>query len=117
MKDLRSPSQTENAILNILASHEFPGNIEIKNQLNNCKVRTIDKDGSIEIKINADKKRANVKERIPVEAKLETDTYPIYFLLHVIDGYAVELEVYKADSSGYDHINKIENLSKLHVFA
>jgi hypothetical protein len=117
MKNFRSPSQKENAILDILASHEFLGHIEIKNQLNNCKVRTIDKDGSIEIKINADKKRANVKERVPVEAKLETNTYPICFLLHVIDGYAVELEVYKADLSGYDHINKIDNLSQLRVFA
>jgi hypothetical protein len=44
--------------------------------------------------------RAAVKKRIPVEAEgLDEDGITVHFLLHVVDGFATELEVYKDDGS------------------
>lgn len=42
----------------------------------------------------------STKIRIPVEMRVrEKEQVPIQFLLHVIQGYVVELEVFKSDSS------------------
>ena len=122
MKDWRLPSIKEQELLNLLASQNFIGNTKIAMQLKNCKVRTLDKDGSIEIKVDTNKKIANEKQigsfepTVLVEAELKTNSYPIYFLLHVHNGYAVELEVYRADFGGENHINNIDDLSKLQIF-
>jgi hypothetical protein len=118
MKDWRLQSTKEQTLLNLLASQDFIGNTKIAMQLKNCKVRTLDKDGSIEIKVDTNKKIANEKEIVSfeptvfVEAELKTNTYPIYFLLHVHNGYAFELEVYREDFGG----DNIDNFSKLHIF-
>ena len=38
--------------------------------------------------------------RVPVEGSgSDSDGVPIYVLVHVVDGLAVELEIYKADGS------------------
>jgi hypothetical protein len=43
--------------------------------------------------------RAPVRTRIPVEAEgVDQDGVPIHFLLHVVDGFAKELEIYREDS-------------------
>jgi hypothetical protein len=122
MKDWRLPSTKEQALLNLLASQDFLGNTKIAMQLKNCKVRTLDKDGTIEIKVDTNKKIINAIEIVSfeptvlVEAELKTNIYPIYFLLHVHNGYAFELEVYREDFGGENHINNIDNFSKLQFF-
>jgi len=76
---------------------EFPGREEVKKQLGHAVVRTIDDYGSLEIKGEAGS-AADVSKTVPVEAEApDSDGVPVYYLLHVADGRAVELEVYKAD--------------------
>ncbi len=122
MKDWRLPSTKEQTLLNLLASQDFIGNTKIAIQLKNCKVRTLDKDGTIEIKVDTNKKITNEKEissfepTVFVEAELKTNIYSTYFLLHVRNGYAFELEVYREDFGGENHINNIDNFSKLQFF-
>jgi hypothetical protein len=60
--------------------------------------RVIDADGSLELSV-ADVPRADVVERIPVEAEAEDiDGVTFHVLLHVVDGYINELEIYRNDS-------------------
>jgi len=55
--------------------------------------------GSLDFQLRTSAKAA-VNSRIPVEAEAEDlDGTTIHVLLHVIDGFARELEVYKNDSS------------------
>ena len=43
--------------------------------------------------------RALVKRRIPIEAEgLDSDGVKVHFLLHVLDGFMAELEIYREDS-------------------
>ncbi len=67
--------------------------------MKNCLVRAIDEDKSLEFSVKSDVK-SKVKKRIPVEAEFEdADGVLIHILLHVIDGKANELEIYKEDGS------------------
>ncbi len=95
----REPSSSEWKIINRLLEARFPGRDELAEQLGNCLVRTIDEDGSLEFDIRADVK-APVSHRIPVEAMAQdVDGFMIHVLLHVVEGRADELEIYKDDSS------------------
>jgi hypothetical protein len=43
----------------------------------------------------------NITERVPIEMRVfKNNQSPIQFLLHIINGYVDELEVFHADSSG-----------------
>ena len=59
--------------------------------------RIIDENGSLAIRV-MDCDRANVRERVPVEADaIDSDGQPVHVLLHVVDGYLNELELYRND--------------------
>ncbi len=61
-------------------------------------VRELDENGSLEFGPSAEV-RAEVARRIPVEAELaDSDGSMIHVLLHVVDGFAKELEIYREDS-------------------
>jgi hypothetical protein len=85
-------------ILSKLLSATFPGKEEIAQQVAVARGRVIDADGSLELSV-ADAPRADVVERIPVEAEAEDiDGMTFHVLLHVVDGYINELEIYRNDS-------------------
>jgi len=89
----------EKELFNLLLDSEFAGKDELKEQLENCQVESIDENGSLKIYVK-NNKRANVKRRIPIEAEGEdSDGITIHVLLHVVNGFADELEIYKDDSS------------------
>lgn len=79
-----------------LLREEFPGRGALLEQVPSLAVAPIDAEGSL--RLEATGPRAEVKERVPVEAMLEdVDGVTIHISLHVVDGLMVELEVYRED--------------------
>lgn len=113
MEDFRKLSSEETKILDFLLQSDFPGCSELKIQLVNCEVKPIDAEGSIAFNILKGE-RANISKRIPVEAQFkDIDGIYVHILLHVVDGYLSELEIYKEDGSlvyGDIDINKLEKV-------
>jgi hypothetical protein len=82
-----------------LLSQEFPGRDGLVKQFGSAEVRSIDGDGSLEIRVSAGAVRADVARRVPIEAELEDlDGVQIHVLLHAPDGVISELEIYREDS-------------------
>jgi hypothetical protein len=83
-----------------LLAADFPGKEEIAKQLACCRVRIIDDEGSLELELSDVARPATVEKRIPVEADaVDEDGIHVHFLLHVVKGFAKELEVYKDDGT------------------
>jgi hypothetical protein len=103
MNNYRQLTLLELEILHKLLSRPFKGSEEIKKQIENCEVRVIpeytDNWGSIEFNIHS-KVKAEVDSRVPVSADtIDIDNVPINIFLHIVDGFADELEITKADNS------------------
>lgn len=100
MSDLyRTLDEREHRLLEKLLSHEFPGRDELRDQLGSVVCRTIDEDGGLSLRCNAGT-RARVSCRVPTEGKCaDLDGIHIHALLHVVDGFMNELEIFKDDSS------------------
>jgi hypothetical protein len=95
----RPISIDERALIQRLLSEPFPGSAEIGKQLDTALVRKIDAEGSLEFNV-AEQAQAMVVHRVPVEGTYcDRDGLPVHLLLHVIDGRARELEIFKADGS------------------
>ena len=89
----------EKRILEKLLECEFPGGDELQRQLEFLSVQTIDKFGSLELRV-ASPILAEVSRTVPVEAEyLDEDGVPVWILLHVREGQLCELELLKADGS------------------
>jgi hypothetical protein len=85
-------------ILATLLIATSPGRDEVAQQVTVACGRVIDADGSLELSV-ANAPRADVVRRIPVEAEAEDiDGMTFHVLLHVVDGYINELEIYRDDS-------------------
>jgi len=92
-------------------SQPFSGRDEIAEQIPAASVRTIDQDGSLEIESTSPVLAMGVKARVPVEAEGEdADGVCIHFLLHVVDGRASELEVYKEDGTEIKVLPEVDAL-------
>ena len=75
------------------------GSEQLSTQIQNCLVRSIVENGSLDFTVSLDQ-RALVHNSVPVEAEAEdVDGVTIHILLHVIDGIAQGIEVYKEDLS------------------
>ena len=87
----------ERRLLSALVAQQFPGSAELARQLEFAKVRPIADDDSLDILIG-DGPPASVDRRIPVEAAVEDlDDVTVHILLHVVDHFMNELEVYRED--------------------
>lgn len=96
--EFRAPNEEEESVVAALLSLDFPARSMLKAQWATASVRTIDADGSLEVRVE-EGLLAEVEVRVPVEARLEdTDGVTVHVLLHVIDGYIREVEVYREDS-------------------
>ena len=98
-EDFREPSEPGRQLLAHLLAKQFEGRNELLEQLRNVKAQSWpDGSGSLFLRVSDDSPIANVKVRVPVEADVEDlDGIKIYVLLHVTNGRAAELEIYKAD--------------------
>src|SRR5262245_59248698 len=96
----RQPTSVENQIIQRLLMPEFPGKLELVKQLAGCVVRKIDENGSLEIKLQHSCVPAPVTKRVPVEAEAtDEDGVRVHVLLHVVNGFIREIEIYKDDGS------------------
>jgi hypothetical protein len=98
--EIRRPvTERERALIDRLVSAEFPGCVEIREQLRSVTVRDLDPEGSLEL-LTTTGPDAPVDRRVPVEAEVvDRDGKRIHVMLHVIDGRAKEIEIYKDDGS------------------
>ena len=95
----RKPTSWEQRMIRRLLAAEFPGRDEIAEQLRDPVVETIGSEVSFRFQ-NHSERLAPVEKRVPIEAEVkDEDGIPVYALLHVAKGKAVELEIYKADGS------------------
>jgi len=96
----RHPYQEDKQLLDKLLSESFPGRSAIREQLQMCQVRNFDENGSLEFLISADAPRADVLYVIPAEGFFQdSDGVLAHALLHVVNGIATEIEVFKEDNS------------------
>ena len=87
----------ERRLLSALVAQRFPGSAELARQLEFAKARPIVENPSLDILIS-DGPSASVDRRIPVEAEVEDfDGVTVHILLHVVDHFMNELEVYRED--------------------
>lgn len=110
----RNFSQMEKAWLEAMLSVDFLGKEIILMQLDNAQILREYNVGYISLKVNVNK---NIQQfpyqvRVPLEMRVKGRSgIPIVFLLHVIDGFVDELEIFNADSSPISsdiHIEKKE---------
>jgi hypothetical protein len=96
--EFRQPTAMERGLLERLLEADFPGRGELSPLLRNVLVRTIDKDGGLELQSQVEGK-AQIVKRVPVEAEgKDEDGAVIHMELHVVDGRLVELEFYREDA-------------------
>jgi|SRR5215212_5628341 len=115
MTDQQAREMTANERLLIarLLETPFPGSDAVAEQLQNCLVLPVGSSGTLDFLIGTGR-RAEVRTSVPVEAEAEDiDGITIHLLLHVIEGTARGLEVYKEDSS---QVIKMPAPSKLRIF-
>ncbi len=96
----RELAPTERAILEHLLSKEFPGVAALRLQLPLVRVEEECKDClTIGLFIHHEEAlRAVVEHQIPIEAEgNDLDGIRIHILLHVVDGYMDELEIFRED--------------------
>jgi hypothetical protein len=106
----RALNTEEMQVLKRLLDHEFPGRDELREQLGSVVGRTIDEDGGLSLRCDAGSP-APVLCRVPTEGKCaDLDAVQIHVLLHVVDGFMNELEIYKEDSSTVQRYPAAENL-------
>ncbi len=112
--EFREMNDSERAILARLLEFPFPGSEGVAEQLQNGLVRQIDDNGTLDFLVKTNTK-VNVHNSVPVEAEAEDlDGTTVHLLLHVIEGIAQGLEVYKDDSSP---VIKMPEPSKLRLFS
>ena len=77
----------------------FPGAAELRSQMVDLCVETVDSDGSVRLEPSR-RVSANVSAHIPVEMELPGDDgISTFALLHVQAGLLAELEIYREDGS------------------
>lgn len=94
----RDLTPAERAVLARLLEPEFPGNRELRMQLDVVKAATIDEDGGLALQCDEGCPRAKVRASVPTEAEYrDSDGVPVHILLHVAEGVMNELEVFKEE--------------------
>jgi hypothetical protein len=97
--DFRELTGRERGLVKQLTQPDFIGAARIREQLEACEARTVDPEGSFELRVK-NKAPARVFYRVPVELEArDQDGTPIHVLLHVIDGIVKQIEVYKDRSA------------------
>ena len=114
----RPLSDPELEVVEMLVREEFPGAGALREQLHGLRVAArCDTCSSVVFKTTG-VPRADVRERVPVEAHEAGPWYAgrVHVLLHVVDGALDELEVFREDGSladvlpAADHLEVIVNL-------
>ena len=98
-ENFRELTGRERGLVQQLTQLDFTGAAQIREQLEACQARTIDAEGSFELRVKR-RPPARVFFRVPVELHArDSDGAGIHVLLHVVDGIVREIEVYKDTSA------------------
>jgi hypothetical protein len=98
--DFREQTEKERELIARLLEPDFPGKETLARQMSPSRVRHIDLEGSLEFEFPLVESPAPVVKRVPIEAEgADDDGIGIHVLLHVVDGIAKEVEIYKDDGS------------------
>lgn len=85
----------ERVLIGHLTQADFIGVEKIREQLRACQARSLDAEGSFELRVrNASPARVFFRVPVELEAK-DRDGAGIHVLLHVVEGIARQVEVYK----------------------
>lgn len=97
----RNLSKDEKFLLLHLLSVSFPGCKELQQQIEKTQVLyECENCSTIELVVDSSAAKAQVKRRIPVEGEsIDEDGIKIHFLIHVINGYLSEVEIFREDSA------------------
>lgn len=96
--DFRPLKPRERALIEALLVEPFAGREELSAQLKVALCRSIDDEGSLALSVTG-AAPAPVMFRVPVEGEThDPDGMSVAILLHVVDGYLEELEVFRGDS-------------------
>jgi hypothetical protein len=114
----RELSVAERSYLEFLLSRPFQGSAQLQEQLNSAKVSEECGSGCGSIGLVVDpcsSTIARVRRRIPIEAQgLDVDGVPVHFLLHVVDGFLAELEIFREDP---DPVIQLPSVDLLALFS
>jgi hypothetical protein len=90
-------ADADEQILLALLAEAFPGRDELVRQIRGTLCRRIDADGSLALRPGPGP-RAEVEYRVPVTGTTtDVDGVGIEVLMHVVDGYLDEVEIYRHD--------------------
>ncbi|QQR65358.1 hypothetical protein IPH92_02130 [Candidatus Kaiserbacteria bacterium] len=100
-KQYRKLTEKEFAIFEKLMEKDFSGRDVIQEQVLLSEVTEhTDGSGTLFFKIPTTVKKAEVKQRVPVEGRVETENVTMDILLHVLDGTVSELEFVRYKDDG-----------------
>jgi hypothetical protein len=96
--DFRPLTPRERDVIKALLVEPFAGRHEVAEQVEVALGRSIDDEGSLALSVPGTVP-APVLFRVPVEGVThDPDGMPVHILLHVVDGYVDELDVFREDS-------------------
>lgn len=104
--------------LSTLLKKQFSKREEIIRQINNSKIEREYTKFFLLVRFNVDKKTEpiNIYTRIPVEMHVyRKGSCPLQFLLHVVNGYVSELEIFYADSSEINADLELDKAEKIEI--
>jgi Domain of unknown function (DUF6984) len=95
----RELTEYETSLLNRMLENDFPGRDELRAQVEDCLVETVesygDDYGSIRFKAGVEAPGPGWHNVAVTATAMDRDGIPISYLLHVIDGSLLELEIVK----------------------
>src|SRR5262245_36917705 len=95
IEHFRELNGRERVLVSHLTQADFIGVERIREQLRACLARTLDAAGSFDLRVR-NALPARVFFRVPVELEAkDSDGVAIHVLLHVVDGIARQVEIYK----------------------
>lgn len=111
----RKLSDFEEGLLIRILSHDFIGQSELFRQIQGAEVVSeCDTCPTVEFAVAPEYNKAHVARRIPVEAEGEdSDGVKIHFLIHVVEGYLSELEIFREDSESILKMPEVRSLKVL----
>lgn len=113
----RPLTPTERRLLDFLLRKPFPGRNDLKAQLGSVGVATECRIcPTVELTVDRSSARAApVRSRIPVEAEgVDVDGKRLHVLLHVVDGFLSELEVFREDGEPVRDLMGTESFELVH---
>lgn len=106
-------NKNETDWLNALLIVDFDDKVELIRQINQAEIEREYTKYYLSIKFKVSRKAMplNMRIRVPIEMRVfRRDFSPIQFLLHIVDDYISELEIFCADSSEIDSNIRLERI-------